>query len=345
MSVELMNQLNDQKRKVDFDTYDLSVKEIVGMVEEGIINVAPEYQRKFRWDSLRQSLFIESIFLGIPVPTLFTAANQDGKWELIDGVQRISTLVHFCGSQKSKEIIGLSSSLKLVELLKLSTFNGHTFEHLPQSVQLQFLLRPIKVTTISDKSDFSVRFDLFERLNTGGVVLTSQEIRNCVYIGRFSQLLKELSKDRQFNVVVKVPDEKMMGAFREELVLRFFAYMDRYQEFNHSVKDFLNNYMDVSSRYFDYVNNTNTFVAVFNSLEQVFPHGISRGQTTTPVNLYEAVSVGAALAYKQTGNINTDDILEWIYSEELKILTTGATNSRPKVQSRIEFCRDRFLSN
>jgi len=345
MSTELISQLNDQKRKVDFDTYDLSVKEIVGMVEEKIINVAPEYQRKFRWDSIRQSLFIESIFLGIPVPTLFTAANLDGKWELIDGVQRLSTLVHFCGSPKAKEIIGLSTSLKLTELLKLPTFNGNTFEKLPQSVQLQFLLRPIKVTTISDKSDYNVRFDLFERLNTGGVILTSQEIRNCVYIGRFSKLLKELSKDRQFNIVVRVPEEKAKGSVREELVLRFFAYLHRYQDFNHSVKDFLNKYMDEATNEFDYNYNTNIFVAVFNSLAQAFPDGIIRRQSTTPVNLYEAISVGAALAYIQNGIINTNNISEWLNSDELKKLTTGATNSRPKVQGRIEYCRDRFSRN
>jgi len=342
MLPELTSQLNEQKRKVDFDTYDLSVKEIVGMVEERIINVAPEYQRKFRWDGIRQSLFIESIFLGIPVPTLFTAANLDGKWELIDGVQRLSTLVHFCGNQKTKEIIGLSTSLKLEELLKLSTFNGFTFEKLPQSVQLQFLLRPIKVTTISDKSDYNVRFDLFERLNTGGVILTAQEIRNCVYIGRFSQLLKELSNDRQFNAVVRVPEEKSKGAFREELVLRFFAYLHRYQDFTHSVKDFLNKYMDEATKDFDYNYNINIFVRVFNSLAQAFPNGIIRGQSTTPVNLYEAISVGAALAYISRGNININNIFDWVNSDELKKLTTGATNSKPKVQGRIEYCRDRF---
>src|SRR5437870_12516973 len=92
---DLQTQLNEQRRKVDFDSYDITVQQLLIMVESGAINVAPVYQRQYRWDSIRQSRFIESIFLGIPIPSLFMAANADGTWELVDGVQRLSTLVHF----------------------------------------------------------------------------------------------------------------------------------------------------------------------------------------------------------------------------------------------------------
>jgi len=84
----LLDQLEKQRRKVDFDTFDFSVKELASMAEEGIIDVAPEYQRQFRWPKANQSRFIESVFLGIPIQSLFMAANKDGTWELIDGVQR-----------------------------------------------------------------------------------------------------------------------------------------------------------------------------------------------------------------------------------------------------------------
>jgi uncharacterized protein with ParB-like and HNH nuclease domain len=89
---DLLTQLNEYKRKVDFDTFDITVKQLISMVSDKLINVAPEYQRHFRWDRGRQSTFVESVFLGIPVPSLFTAANPDGTWELIDGVQRLNTL-------------------------------------------------------------------------------------------------------------------------------------------------------------------------------------------------------------------------------------------------------------
>jgi len=103
--MDLISQLDTEKRKVDYDTFDFSIKELVNMVGEGIINIAPEYQRKFRWDDERQSKFIESIFLGIPIPSLFMATNKDSRWEVIDGVQRISTLVRFMDNVEAKKKI------------------------------------------------------------------------------------------------------------------------------------------------------------------------------------------------------------------------------------------------
>lgn len=84
--VNITAELNDQKRKVDFNSYDMSVKELISMVNDNIIDIAPEYQRQFRWDDSRQSALIESIFLGIPVPSLFMATNNDGTWEVIKGL-------------------------------------------------------------------------------------------------------------------------------------------------------------------------------------------------------------------------------------------------------------------
>src|SRR5260221_213933 len=126
-AIDPIAQLNDQKRKVDFDSYDLSVKELVSMFDEGIINIAPEYQRQFRWREDRQSKFIESVLLGIPVPSLFMAANPDGKWEVIDGVQRLSTLIHFAGSPAAQKKLQLKDCLRLTELEQLDTFDKKTF--------------------------------------------------------------------------------------------------------------------------------------------------------------------------------------------------------------------------
>lgn len=344
MFADQLTQLNDQKRKVDFDTYDITVRELVNMVSDSFIDIAPEYQRQFRWKEDRQSALIESVFLGIPIPSIFMAANPDGTWELIDGVQRLSTLIHFIGDEKARKIIELNDSLKLTELEKLDTFNGNIFHELPQSIQMQFLLKPMKVTTISDKSDKNIRFDLFERLNRGGVILTDQEIRSCVYRGAFNRLLRDLADKENFNAVAKFPQERELDGTKEEYVLRFFAYYERYTSFDHSVKEFLNEYMKIASESFDFTDKVRIFDNTFNSLANALPNGISRvSRSTTPANLYEAVTVGAALAYTLQGFLVTDNILEWMHSDELKTLTTGATNSNPRVKARIEYCRDKFL--
>lgn len=342
MIEKLASQLNEQKHKVDFDTYDFSVKELINMVSDNIINIAPEYQRQFRWDTERQSILIESIFLGIPVPSLYMATNSDGTWEVIDGVQRLSSMIHFAGDDQAREKINAKESLVITGLEKLTELNEKTFNDLPNSLKLNFLLKPLKITTLSDKSDMNVRFDLFERLNTGGIKLTDQEIRSCIFRGPFSDFLRELAENKNFLSVAKLPTGKESDGTREELVLRFFAYFYKYQEFDHSVVEFLNNYMKESTTKFDYSKNRNLFETVFALLADALPDGITRRFKSTPINLYEAVTVGAALAYTRNNKIITDNIHEWIKSNELKSITSGATNSNPKVRKRIEYCLNKF---
>lgn len=115
---DLQSQLNEQKRKVDFNTYDMSLKELVSMISDGIINISPDYQRQFRWGDDRQSRLVESLFLGIPVPSLFMATNSDGTWEVIDGVQRLSTVVNFVSDidTPEREKIGKATPLTLIDL-------------------------------------------------------------------------------------------------------------------------------------------------------------------------------------------------------------------------------------
>lgn len=342
--IDLDAELMEQKMKVDFNTYDLSVKELLSMINDGLINIAPEYQRQFRWDENRQSSLVESLFLGIPVPSLFMATNADGTWEVIDGVQRLSTMICFAGDDSvrakvNSEKVGV---LKLRGLSKLESFNGKKFEDLSIGVQNKFKLTSIKVTTLSDKSDRDVRFDLFERLNKGGVNLTAQEIRSCVYRGGFNDFLKELSLDENFKSCVHLSESQENDGTREELVLRFFAYLYDLDSFDHSVKDFLNEYMSKADRSFNYSENDKLFRDVFKILNEALPNGISKGRKNTPLNLFEAVSVGAALAYMNKGQINTKGIDEWIRDKELLKYITGATNSKPRVIGRIDFCRQKF---
>lgn len=340
----LRQQLLEQKMKVDFNTFDISVKEIISMVHEGMIDIAPEYQRQFRWDSERQSSLIESLFLTIPIPSVFMATNADGTWELIDGVQRISTILCFAGSHEEIAKVNTKSpsQLKLVGLKKLELFNNHTFDDLPIDIQTKFRLTGIKVTVLSDKSDKAVRFDLFERLNRGGVSLSDQEIRSCVYRGRFNEFLKDLSEDENFKKCVHLSSRQETDGTREELVLRFFAYLYDIDNFSHSVRDFLNEYMAKADKKFAYKQNEKLFRNVFDEINKALPNGINKGRKNTPLNLFEAVAVGAAKAKLNTGKIITDGIVDWISDQELIRFTTGATNSKPQVLGRIEYCQAKF---
>lgn len=340
--MDLIQQLNEQKRRVDFNSYDISVKELISMVTDGIIDIAPEYQRQFRWPLEKRSSLIESVLLGIPLPNLFMATNSDGSWELIDGVQRLSSIIQFAGSEEALDKINLKESLKLIKLEKLSLFNNLKFNKLPKSVQLDFLLKPLKITTLSDKSDLDVRFDLFERLNTGGVALTNQEIRSCVYRGEFNDFLKELTFDLNFQNVVRVTKSQEDDGTKEEYVLRFFAFLNNYKNFDHSVINFLNSYMAVSVKSFNYKKGRDIFTKTFEQLS-ILPNGITRGRSsTTSINLFEGVAVGAALAILDQDKLNLSKAQEWMDSDELRVFTTGATNTKNKVIKRIELCKEKF---
>ena len=342
---QLSQQLKEQRRTVDFDTFDIQIQELLRRLEEEEVSVSPAYQRQFRWDEARCSELIESLILGIPVPNLFMATNDDNTWEVVDGVQRLSAIAKFAGGNKLREDMGLGGPLELNDLKKLSLFNGLSFEELPISVQRHVRTRPIKVVTLNDKSDKIIRFDLFERLNTGGVSLTNQEIRDCVFQGEFADELGRLAKTADFQKVVKLTARKMKDGTLEECVLRFFALTDRYQDFDHSVEEFLNTYMKDASDSFDYDVRLPEFKNVFSHLAEVFPNGIRRpgSKGTTPLNLYEGVAVGAALALRKTKCLVVEDVEFWMDSSDLRSFTTGATNSRNAVKGRIEFCRDRFL--
>lgn len=336
-------QLDRLRRAVSYDVYDMTVRQLVDMVGGGEINIAPEYQRHFVWKSDRESELVESIFLGIPVPSLYMAANSDGTWEVVDGVQRLSTLAHFCGSADLIRKVGRADPLRLEGLQKLSSMNDKTFDELPAAIQLQFQLRPVRVTTLNDKSDFAVRYDLFERLNTGGVKLHPQEIRNCVIQGAFRDLLRSLALDVNFVEVVKLAETEQKSAIQEECVLRFFAYTERYQDFDHSVKEFLTDYMIDKTKHAIDPALIDLFKTTMAWLKTELPDGIVRGRQATPINLFEGVAVGAALAIRQNPNPPPGKLAQIMTSDELRKFTNVGTNTKRMVTGRIEYVRDQLL--
>lgn len=344
--LKIQEQLEKNRRSVSFDSYDITVRQLYDMVSEKAIDVAPDYQRHFIWDEERQSQLIESIFLGIPVPSLFMATNKDSTWEVIDGLQRLTTIVNFIGEETTiKQVNKNGKKLKIEGLEKLDSLNGLLFEDLSKSLQLSFTTRPIRVTVLNDRSDFNLRYDLFERLNTGGVTLHPQEIRNCVYVGEFNNFVKKCVENENFKSVVKLTKNAEKTGNLEELVLKFFAYFENRNKFVHGVKEFLNEYMEEKTKHFK--NKTelqSIFEQTFEALNQNLPQGIVRGTriNITPIVLYEAISVGTADALIQKIEIDKDSLIKLLDNEELTSLTTGATNSKSKLLQRIDFVRQRI---
>nr|CDQ34863.1 hypothetical protein BN993_04330 [Virgibacillus halodenitrificans] len=346
---DIQEQLDKNRRSVAFDSYDITVRQVCDMMSEGMIDIAPEYQRHFVWDEERQSELIESIFLGIPVPSLYMATNRDASWEVIDGLQRLTTIINYIGDDSLISIANKEKGgkLKLRSLEKLSALNGSVYEELPKSLQVMFQTRPIKITVLNDRSDFGVRYDLFERLNTGGVTLHPQEIRNCVYLGEFNDFIKDCAENEDFRAVVKTTkNSERIGSY-EELVLKFFCYFERRDEFVHSVKDFLNDYMEDKTNNFKNKSALKKlYEETFSELRRCLPDGIVRGnrKSVTPLVLFEAISIGTADAIKEGVQIDSGVLNMLLNDGELKSLTTGATNSNKKLINRIAYVKDALMS-
>ncbi len=345
-AIKIQTQIDKNRRSVAFDSYDITVRQLYEMIQEKMIDVTPEYQRHFIWDNTRQSQLIESLILGIPVPSLFMATNRDSTWEVIDGLQRLTTIINFIGDEHSiREINRSSKKLKLQGLEKLDSLNGFYFEKLPKSIQLMFMTRALKVTVLNDRSDFEVRYDLFERLNTGGVTLHPQEIRNCVYLGRFKDFVESCAQNTDFLESVKMTANAERTGNREELVLKFFAYFESRKDFVHSVKEFLNEYMAKKT---DSFTNEDTlkelFDKTFSLINKYLPNGIVRGnrKNITPLILYEAISIGVAdlIFENRILSFPKETLQKLLDDVKLKELTTGATNSKNKLFERIDYVKN-----
>lgn len=331
----LQSELDTQRRQVDVDNYDLTLGELVRMAEANELIRAPEYQRKFRWSADDESYLIESLLLGLPVPSIFVASNPDGTWEVVDGLQRLSTLIHFMSSNAaSLKQLEQEAPLQLRGLKKLTSFNDYRYNDLPMPIRLQFAKRSLRVTALSDKSDPDIRFEVFERLNKGGVTLSQQEVRACIYRGPFSDLLRQLAATEDFRSLVKLQAVHQSDGTREELVLKFFAYLDWADRYDGNVKVFLNDYMKTQGPVMNLPAAEKLFLQVTSELLKITKGPLLRkGYSVTPLNQLEAVLVAAGRIIQEGGKIKAPKA-DWTNDSELVKFSTKGTNTRPSFVGR-----------
>lgn len=227
------------------DRLDMSFGEIMNLYESDDLIIKPEYQRSYRWKVNQKTRFIESILLGIPVPPIFVAEDDSGKWELVDGLQRISTILSFFGllknDHKQKNFFKLSETELTDNCLKDIDIN-----HLSTKLKLTIKRSVCRVEILRWDSKFDMRYELFNRLNTGSSPLTEQEIRNCVFTGKFNNLLHELAENETFIEVIKPSEKRKEEMVLEEMVLRYFAVKTNYKELyiTKDIPDYLTSFMD-----------------------------------------------------------------------------------------------------
>lgn len=224
-----------EKRRIYTELGDPEIESLHGKYKRDKLIVQPDFQRQFVWDSTKASRLIESALLGIPIPVIYISQQPDNKEYVIDGQQRLTSFFSFIDGKFPD-----GTDFKLNGLKVFRELNGQRYGALGDT--LQDVIRYFKVRTITFKkeSDEDLKFEIFERLNTGSVSLNDQELRNCIYRGRFNVLLKELSRDADFTFLLglKKPDKRMKDM---ELVLRFAAFHHAtYLNYKSPMKNFLN---------------------------------------------------------------------------------------------------------
>ena len=238
-SAETDEQVNlSSKRTIIVDQKDQEVNSLHGQYLKGRLNLQPSFQRKFVWDKRKSSSLIESALLGIPIPAVYLSEEYDGKYNVIDGQQRLNAFFSFISGKFPD-----GKEFRLEGLTSFTDINGQKFKELSEDLQEKITGYAIRVIRFLKNSDSDLQFEIFARLNTGSVSLNDQEMRNCVYRGTFNDLLGELSKNTKFRSLlgIKTEDKRMMD---RELVLRFAAFhLQGYTSYPGQMKSFLNNTM------------------------------------------------------------------------------------------------------
>lgn len=345
-------EIRDKRKRVDYNTLEYPIevivqKYLVGRDEDENEFFIPDYQREMAWDEDRQSKFIESVVLGLPIPYIFVADISESedlaRLEIIDGTQRIRTLTRF-----------INNKLKLNNLKKLETLNGFTFEDLPAQRQRRFNRTTIRMIQLTEEADEEVRRDLFERINSGSVELNEMEKRRGSKPGKFLDLIEELSRNKKFRDLCSFTEPEIDKRDPQEFVLRFFAFLNNYKNYSgRKVHEFLDDYLEQENKSNSVNIETmkNEFYLMLKFVENYFPNALHiyrkikhRYEPTTRIK-FESISVGIALALRENPNL-VPKSNAFLDSQTFRDCTqSDASSSQNKVTKRIHYVRDQLLGN
>ena len=230
----LTEQIVVARKQVITDGYEMSLGEIVNLYKDGELIIDPVFQRLFRWGDDRKTRFIESLILGIPVPPIFVSMDDGGVWELVDGLQRISTILQFTGDLQGDRadelgplVLNGTRFLPDLDNKRWTPSTDAAQDGIGKPLQIEIKRARIRVEILKAGSDASAKFELFQRLNTGGAGLTEQEVRNSIAVSvnrGFYDWLMLMAADPNFVSSTSQTDRALESEVGTELALRFFAY-------------------------------------------------------------------------------------------------------------------------
>ncbi len=347
---DLESEILSGRNSLSADRLDMSFGELMNMYSNDELVIDPEFQRLFRWDLEQRSRFIESIVLGIPIPSIFVAEDTDGRWEIVDGLQRLSTILSYFGMLKHTPE---KNGWNLLAGDVVESLNGLGVSDLPIKYQLNIKRSVCRIEVVKWDSNYDMRYELFNRLNTGGSPLTDQEIRNCIFRGispEFTNLIKMLSSENGFIDLIQPTPKQQDELYLDELVLRFFALFENHETVNKNLSDHMTEYMKLATKNdVNYSGKKEIFNRVVKLMTPIGRTALSGKNGQLSTSLYDGIFNGVAGnidLYEKAGEDVLREKIEALKNdEEFKKVSGVASNYKERVKKRIKRALEVFAIN
>lgn len=357
--VKLDDEIKSARNNLKTEKMDISFGELISMYENDELIIDPDFQRLFRWDNEQKTKFIESLLLGIPIPTIFVAEKAEtSQWEVVDGLQRISTVVSFFGGLKNIPP-HQENGWKLEKGKFIKSFEGKSFKDLSTKYHINIRRTPCRVEIIKWDSNVNMRYELFQRLNSLSSPLSDQELRNCILRPKSNKLndfLKKLAESSKFMDLISPTEEQAKQLYLEELVLRFFALYDAVEDtenkINETISSYMTNYMKEISENskFDFVEKEENFTQLIELLAKLNDRRLFRGgkdgRGPFSASLYDVITVGVAFYFSHYSSIDLEVVREKLINistdPEFRKCSSTQASSRSRVAQRVQFAKNYF---
>jgi len=345
---KLQNEIEEKRNSLSTDRLDMSYGEIISMYQNDDLIINPEFQRLFRWNNYQKTRFVESILLGIPTPPIFVAEDKEGKWELVDGLQRLSTIISFFGLLKGPSEDKNKWTLEKAPLI--STLEGINIDTLPLLFQRNIKRAYCRVEIIKWDSNIDMRYELFNRLNTGGSSLTEQEIRNCIFRGNgneFNNFIRELADMPKFIELADISSKKKEELYLDELVLRFLSLKEEYNSMNDNLSEHMTRFMEEETKYHNlsYEFEKQNFINIVSLLYEIGPDVFKATNKQFSSAIYDGVMVATNMYYEKYKDDVTslkNKIESLKENKEYKSNMGSNSGGKGRVQNRISIAIDIF---
>jgi len=351
----ILDDVEKHRNYIVTDTYTVTWRELISQYKDKELTINPDYQRLFRWDIDQQTQYIESILLSIPSPPLFFARNEDASFEVIDGLQRISTILKFFAgeinpgkmtddSEEEESENDITKPTTLTEGRIVTSMEGFTAATLPESLVRIIKYARITIILLEKGSHKRARYEVFRRLNRFGSLLSDQEIRNCTarLLGKeFPNQLRELADKPILRAVLGLSEEAQRRMGIEEALLRLLALNFSPTPLKHQIREYLDDFMEFAAE--GKFKLTPEIIArletSFGLIHDAIPDGNAfrlRNQGFS-TNLFDVVGTGVFHNVERLTSQTLKEKFEALLdSQDLKTLIGAGSNTRKKLQGRID---------